>query len=65
MPSMGPRWPVKTRELHNHHFDCTVWNGFPFRDDDIVVGTYAKSGSTWTQQIRSNLRRDANSSSAV
>jgi aryl sulfotransferase len=44
-------WPRKMRELHNHHFDSTVWNGFAFRDDDIVIGTYAKSGTTWMQQI--------------
>ena len=24
-------WPRKTREMHNHHFDSTVWNEFPFR----------------------------------
>ncbi len=24
---MAPRWPEKTRELHNHHFDSTVWDG--------------------------------------
>jgi len=48
-------WPRKTRELHNHHMDSTVWNDFKFRDDDIVVGTYAKSGTTWTQQIISQL----------
>jgi len=48
-------WPRKTRELHNHHFDSTVWNDFAFRDDDIVIGTYAKSGTTWTQQIVSQL----------
>lgn len=48
-------WPQKTRELHNHHMDSTVWNDFPFRDDDIVIGTYAKSGTTWTQQIVSQL----------
>ena len=34
-------WPVKKRELHNHHFDSTVWNDLQFRDDDIVVATYA------------------------
>jgi aryl sulfotransferase len=48
-------WPRKTRELHNHHFDSTIWNDFVFRDDDIVVATYAKSGTTWTQQIIGQL----------
>lgn len=44
-------WPKKTREFHNHHFDSTVWNDFQFRDDDIIIATYAKSGTTWLQQI--------------
>lgn len=48
-------WPQKKRELHNHHFDSTVWNDFDFRDDDIVISTYAKSGTTWVQQIVSQL----------
>lgn len=47
--------PVKTRELHNHHFDSTIWNDFGFRDDDIIIATYAKSGTTWMQQIVSQL----------
>lgn len=48
-------WPQKTREYHSHHFDSTIWNGFPFRDDDIIIATYAKSGTTWLQQIVSQL----------
>lgn len=47
--------PVKTRELHNHHSDSTIWNDLKFRDDDIVIATYAKSGTTWLQQIVSQL----------
>ena len=48
-------WPRKTREFHNHHMDSTRWNNFPFRDDDIIISTWAKSGTTWTQQIISQL----------
>lgn len=48
-------FPVKMRELHNHHFDSTIWNDFPIRDDDIIIATYAKSGTTWMQQIVSQL----------
>jgi aryl sulfotransferase len=49
--SQDVAWPRKTRELHSHHFDSTIWNDFSFRDDDIVIATYAKSGTTWMQQI--------------
>src|SRR4051812_37907144 len=48
-------WPRKLRELHNHHFDSTVWNDFRFRSDDIIVATYGKSGTTWVQQIAGQL----------
>lgn len=47
--------PSKTREFHNHHFDSTIWNDLQFRDDDIVIATYAKSGTTWMQQILAQL----------
>ena len=55
MSEQAPVWPRKTRELQNHHFDSTIWNDLAFRDDDIVIATYAKAGTTWTQQIISQL----------
>jgi aryl sulfotransferase len=51
----GLQWPAKRRDIHNHHMDSTVWDDFKFRDDDIVIATYAKSGTTWTQQIVGQL----------
>ncbi len=48
-------WPEKHREMHNHHFDSTFWNDFQFRDDDIVIATYAKWDTTWVQQIIAQL----------
>ncbi len=55
MSEASVSYPVKRREMHNHHMDSTVWNDFKFRDDDIIIATYAKSGTTWTQQIVAQL----------
>lgn len=58
MSTMDIQWPTKVREFHNHHFDSTIWNDFAFRDDDIVIATYAKAGTTWVQQIVAQLLFD-------
>jgi aryl sulfotransferase len=31
--------------------DSARWDGFPFRDGDIVISTRSKSGTTWMQMI--------------
>jgi Sulfotransferase domain len=31
--------------------DSLRWNGFVFRDDDIVISTPPKCGTTWMQMI--------------
>jgi len=48
-------WPKKVRDIHNHHVDSTIWDDFKFRGDDIVIATYAKSGTTWVQQILAQI----------
>lgn len=47
--------PKKTQEIRNLFFDSSVWNHFEFRDDDTIITTYAKSGTTWVQQIAAQL----------
>ena len=48
-------FPAKTREFVNFVLDSRRWNGFQFRDDDIVISTWSKSGTTLTQQIVGQL----------
>ncbi|MCO6428918.1 sulfotransferase domain-containing protein [Nitrosomonas communis] len=47
--------PERTRIYQNHHFDSTRWDYFEARDDDIVVATSYKAGTTWTQAIVAHL----------
>ena len=49
------KYPKKEREHWHHLLDSTVWNDFNFRDDDIVISAYSKSGTTWVQQITAQL----------
>ena len=49
----GP--PERTHEYRNHHLDSTRWDEFVARDDDIIVTTAYKAGTTWTQRILAAL----------
>jgi aryl sulfotransferase len=40
-----------TRQVRSRCFDSARWDDFPMRGDDIVIATYAKCGTTWTQRI--------------
>jgi aryl sulfotransferase len=53
--TLDPDWPVKSREIVTPPCVSARWNDFSFRDNDIVIATWAKSGTTWTQQIVAQL----------
>jgi len=48
-------WPQKTRDLHNHHLDTTIWDDFEFKEGDVIIASWPKSGSTWAQQLVGQL----------
>ncbi|KAK3247923.1 hypothetical protein CYMTET_42599 [Cymbomonas tetramitiformis] len=48
-------WPAKTRIYESHHFDSGVWDTLEPREDDILICTAYKSGTTWMQQIIAQL----------
>ena len=50
-----PALPTQTRIYQNHHLDSTRWNWFTPRDDDIVIATSYKAGTTLMQTIVGNL----------
>lgn len=55
-------WPRKTREIRNGMYDSTRWSGFEFRAGDILIDTFAKSGTNWMLQIVAQLLFDGDES---
>ncbi len=43
------------REVRSRVFDSARWAGYQPRADDIVIATYPKCGTTWTQRVVSML----------
>ena len=52
---MDGRLPERVHEYRNHHLDSTRWDGYSVRDDDVIVTTAHKAGTTWTQRIMASL----------
>jgi aryl sulfotransferase len=48
---MSSNLTLPARIYRNHHLDSTRWDAYEPRDDDIVISTSLKSGTTWTQSI--------------
>lgn len=51
----APAQPVVKHLYQNWAFDASRWNFLQLRDDDIIIATSYKAGTTWMQGIVSNL----------
>jgi aryl sulfotransferase len=49
------RAPERIHEYRNHHLDSTRWDRYSARDDDVIITTAYKAGTTWTQRIMASL----------
>jgi aryl sulfotransferase len=52
---MTGRLPEVIHTYQNHHLDSTRWRLYRPREDDIIISTAYKSGTTWMQAIVLNL----------
>ena len=40
--------PYVERHIKSAILDTNIWNSMEMRDDDIIIATPAKAGTTWT-----------------
>lgn len=52
---MSQEQPRVKNTYFNHHLESNKWESYRPRQDDIVIATYIKSGTTWVQTIVSHL----------
>lgn len=55
MDDTSIRWPTKTRQDQWAVWDSARLDNFQFRDNDIVIASYSKAGTTWTQHLVAQL----------
>jgi aryl sulfotransferase len=48
---MSSQLPEVTRVYQNHHLDSTRWEFYTPHENDVIVTTSYKSGTTWVQMI--------------
>ncbi len=51
MNSISLPLPQRIHVYQNHHLDSSRWDGYRPRNDDIIITTSYKSGTTWMQSI--------------
>ncbi|WP_052707026.1 sulfotransferase domain-containing protein [Teredinibacter turnerae] len=50
-----------TKRFVSRHIDSSIWQSVSIRPGDIILGSYAKSGTTWLQNILCQLVHGAGS----
>ena len=49
------KWPTEIRDASTIEADSRIWKEFEFREGDIIVASYPKTGTTVAQQILSQI----------